>query len=120
MQIRKISHDGREMIDLLFSVMRGEALPLPSPNGSKRDGRLARSSPELRVKAAEMLLDRAYGKAKETVPDAARYAPASSQRRANELAVSADLTSMPPGRERHLVTARFRWHSRLALILLRI
>jgi hypothetical protein len=55
------------MIDLLFSVMHGEALPLPSPNGSKRDGRLARPSPELRVKAAEMLLDRAYGKAKEII-----------------------------------------------------
>jgi hypothetical protein len=67
MQIRKISHDGREMIDLLFSVMRGEALPLPSPNGSKRDGRLARPSPELRVKAAEMLLDRAFGRAKEII-----------------------------------------------------
>jgi hypothetical protein len=64
-QIRRISQDGREMIDLLFSVMRGEPLPLPGKLGRNGSGRPPRPSPELRVKAAEMLLDRAFGRSKE-------------------------------------------------------
>jgi hypothetical protein len=66
-QIRQISHDGREMVDLLFSVIRGEALPLPGKNGrnGRGNGKPPRPSPELRVRAAEILLDRAFGKAKE-------------------------------------------------------
>jgi hypothetical protein len=64
-QIRKISKNGREMVDFLFAVMRGEPLPLPGKHGRNGPGRPPRPSPELRVKAAEILLDRAYGKAKE-------------------------------------------------------
>jgi hypothetical protein len=66
-QIRRISHDGREMIDLLFSVMRGEPLPLPGKTGRNSVGKPPRPSLELRVKAAEMLLDRAFGRSKEII-----------------------------------------------------
>jgi hypothetical protein len=65
MQVRKLSHDGRDLIDFLFSVVRGEPLPLPGKNGSKSAGRPPRPTPELRVKAAEMLLDRGFGNPKE-------------------------------------------------------
>ena len=42
------------MIELLFQTMRGEPLPVSG-------------SPELRVRCAELLLNRAYGKAKELI-----------------------------------------------------
>jgi hypothetical protein len=61
MQVRKLSGEGRKLIDFLFSIVRGEPLPLPGRNGA---GRPPRPSPELRVRAAEMLLDRGWGKAK--------------------------------------------------------
>jgi len=66
-QIRKISKNGREMVDFLFAVMRGEPLPLPGKHGRNGPGRPPRPSPELRVKAAEMLLDRAFGRSKEII-----------------------------------------------------
>jgi len=49
-QIRCISQDGREMIDLLFSVMRGEPLPLPDKHGRTSVGKPPSPSLELRVK----------------------------------------------------------------------
>jgi hypothetical protein len=61
-EIRQISQNGREMIDFLFNVMRGLPLAVPGPG---RNGKPPRPSPELRVRAAEILLDRAFGKAKE-------------------------------------------------------
>jgi hypothetical protein len=66
-EIRQISQNGREMIDFLFSVMRGLPLPMPVKKGPNRrgHGKPPRPSPELQVRAAEILLDRAFGKAKE-------------------------------------------------------
>jgi hypothetical protein len=68
-EIRQISKNGREMVDFLFNVMRGLLLPMPVKNGpnGRGSGKPPRPSPELRVRAAEILLDRAFGKAKEII-----------------------------------------------------
>ncbi len=83
-QIRQISDGGREMIELLFRVMRGEPLPMAgrTPKG-RRHGPPLYPSPELRVRCAEILLDRGWGRAKEIleVLEAGAEAEARQQRR---------------------------------------
>ncbi len=83
-QVRQISDGGREMIELLFSVMRGEPLPMAgrTPKG-RRHGPPLYPSPELRVRCAEILLDRGWGRAKEIleVLEAGAEAESRQQRR---------------------------------------
>jgi hypothetical protein len=61
-QIRRISQDGREMIDFLFAVMRGEPMPLPGKNGRNSPGWPQRPGLWLRMRAAELLIERAFGR----------------------------------------------------------
>jgi hypothetical protein len=89
-QIRRIGQDGRELIDLLFSVMHGEPLPLPGKNGRNSVGKPPRPSPELRVKAAEMLLDRALGRTKETIELVGRELAGRAQETAHRAAQTTD------------------------------
>lgn len=86
-QVRQISDGGREMIELLFSVMRGEPLPMAgrTPKG-RRHGPPLYPSPELRVRCAEILLDRAYGKAKELIELVGEDAEAAQQQRLTSMA----------------------------------
>ena len=81
-QIRQISDGGREMIELLFSVMRGEPLPMAgrTPKG-RRHGPPLYPSPELRVRCAEILLDRGWGRAKEILEVLEAEAESRQQRR---------------------------------------
>jgi hypothetical protein len=67
-QIRRISQDGQEFIDLLFSIMRGEPLPLPATlRHGRAVGRPPRPTIDQRLRALEMLLDRGWGKSKEII-----------------------------------------------------
>jgi hypothetical protein len=79
--IRGLTQNGRELTDFLLSVMRGEPLSLPGKNGGQSAGQRARPRPELRVRAAEILLDRAFGKAKELIELVGEPSDATSLRR---------------------------------------
>jgi hypothetical protein len=72
--IRQRSGDGEAFVEFLFSVMRGEPIPLPATNGHRRAGR--RPSIDQQLRAVELLLDRGWGRSKEILevhdPDAAR------------------------------------------------
>jgi hypothetical protein len=63
--IRQLSHDGKAYVDFLTTVMRGDPLPLPGPNGRHAKGRPPRPSVDQRLRAVELLMDRGWGKAKE-------------------------------------------------------
>ncbi len=64
--IRQLSQDGQVYVDFLMTVMRGEALPLPAPHGhGHAQGRPPRPTIDQRLRAAELLMDRGWGKAKE-------------------------------------------------------
>jgi hypothetical protein len=100
-QIRKISKNGREMVDFLFAVMRGEPLPLPGKHGRNGPGRPPRPSPELRVKAAEMLLDRAFGRSKEIIELTGERSP--DELRKQRIELLRQLTDQERGQLRDLL-----------------
>jgi hypothetical protein len=62
-RVRRMSRDGAEMVSFLFSVMRGEPLSIPGRNG----GRPQRANVDQRLRAAELLLDRGYGRSREII-----------------------------------------------------
>jgi hypothetical protein len=63
--IRQRSQDGQVYIDFLTAVMNGEPLPLPGMNGRNAPGPPPRPNIDQRLRAAELLLDRGWGRAKE-------------------------------------------------------
>jgi hypothetical protein len=64
-QVRHLSQDGHELVAFLFAVLRGEAMHLPGENGRHAEGRPPRPSLDQRLRAAELLMDRGWGRAKE-------------------------------------------------------
>jgi hypothetical protein len=100
-RIRKISKNGREMADFLFAVMRGEPLPLPGKHGCNGPGRPPRPSLELRVKVAEMLLDRAFGRSKEIIELTGERSP--DELRKQRIELLRQLTDQERGQLRDLL-----------------
>jgi hypothetical protein len=77
--IRGHSRHGRDMVDFMFKVLRGDNLLPPGP-GEPRRHRYA--STQQRMVAAMWLTERAYGKAKEFL-DVTDSTPSRAQQRAN-------------------------------------
>jgi hypothetical protein len=65
--VRELSSDGHELVSFLFSVARGEPMHLPGQNGKHANGRPPRPSLDQRLRAVELLLDRGWGRPKETI-----------------------------------------------------
>jgi DNA-binding MarR family transcriptional regulator len=65
-QVRQITGNGRELVDLLLAIVRGEAIDLPSRNGD-RAPHPQRPNLNQRMQAAQLLLDRGWGRAKEVI-----------------------------------------------------
>lgn len=61
--VRKSTRDGQEIARFLLEVMRGEKLSIPGRNG----GRPSRPNVDQRIRAAELLLDRGWGRAREII-----------------------------------------------------
>jgi hypothetical protein len=65
-QVRHLTHNGTELVHLLLAIARGDAIPLPGRNGNRA---LHPQRPNLnqRMQAAQLLLDRGWGRAKEVI-----------------------------------------------------
>jgi hypothetical protein len=66
LQVRQITRNGTELAQFLLAVMHGEAIRVPGRNG---DRALAAQRPTLnhRLQAAQLLLDRGWGRAPQVI-----------------------------------------------------
>jgi hypothetical protein len=64
--VRHITQNGRELVDLLLAIVRGESIPLPGRNGN-RPPKPQRPNLSQRMQAAELLLDRGWGRAPQVI-----------------------------------------------------